>query len=377
MCSKRWIVVVAMSVVLGTALLARAGDLKIPVPKRSHMTPVQKLNREGVEAVRNHRYEKAETCFYEAYLLDPDDPFTLNNLGYIAELQGQMERAQRFYQLAAKQPTDAVVDRASAKRIEGRSMSEALAVPNGPLQINHNNIEAVRLLSQGRADEADVLLQRNLKLDPQNVFTLNNLGVAREMEGESADALRFYNEAASTESDASAVVTLNRSWRGRRATSMAAENAKRLRERLDRQQNEEIKVAELNFRGVAAVNRNDLTAAEKDFRSAYALDPQNPFAINNIGYVAEMEGDPETAQFFYDKASEAAGPNSKVGLASRRSAEGSKLVQVASDSDSKVDAKVADERAALRRQHEPIVLRRRDQSLVDEPTAPPARNPTQ
>ncbi|MGH9350915.1 MAG: hypothetical protein ACRD2G_01930, partial [Terriglobia bacterium] len=53
-----------------------AGDLKITLPRRSELTPVQRLNREGVEAVRKHRYEKAEAIFYKAYIYDPSDPFT-------------------------------------------------------------------------------------------------------------------------------------------------------------------------------------------------------------------------------------------------------------------------------------------------------------
>src|SRR5712675_422523 len=172
------------AVVAASGPKLQAGDLKITIPQRSHLTPIQRLNREGVEAVRKHNYEKAETLFYKAYLLDPDDPFTLNNLGYIAELQGQVDRAQRFYQLAAEQATEAVVYRASSSKVEGRTMKEALAIPDMSLQANHDNVEAVRQLSQGRAPEADILLQRVLKENPQNIFTLNNMGVAKEMEGE-------------------------------------------------------------------------------------------------------------------------------------------------------------------------------------------------
>ena len=76
---------------------ARAGDLKLTLPKRSELTFVQRLNRDGVDALRKQQYEKAETLFYKAYLFDPGDPFTLNNLGYISELQGQLDRAQKFY----------------------------------------------------------------------------------------------------------------------------------------------------------------------------------------------------------------------------------------------------------------------------------------
>jgi Flp pilus assembly protein TadD len=361
-----------MSIVLAYAPNVHAKDLKITIPKRSHLTAVQQLNQEGVLEVHKHRYEKAETLFYKAYLLDPDDPFTLNNLGYISELQGQVDRAQRFYELSRQQATDAVVYRASSAKVEGSTMKQALAIPDTSLQINHDNVEAVRLLSQGRAPEADILLQRVLKDNPQNVFTMNNMGVAKEMEGESEAALKFYDSAAAARSDAAAVVTLNRSWRGKPVTEMAAQNAKNLRSRLESQRTPEERVAELNIRGVSDINRNDLPAAEQAFRSAYSLDPNNVFALNNIGYLSEIEGDRETAQFFYDRAQALGGANATVGLATRRSAEGMKLAQVAADSESKVDAKVSQERAARRQQNEPILLRRRDNSVVEEPANPPA-----
>jgi Flp pilus assembly protein TadD len=350
---------------------ARAGDLKITIPRRSHLTPIQRLNREGVEAVRKHNFDKAETLFYKAYLLDPDDPFTLNNLGYISELKGQVDRAQRFYELAGQLATDAIIDQSTSQKVEGRPVKEALAIPDKPLQINHNNIQAVQLLSLGRGPEADLLLQQALKEDPQNVFTLNNMGVAKETEGESEEALKYYEAASASHSDAAATVTLDRSWRGKPVVEMAAANAKALRSRMESRNTVEAKVAEFNLRGVSAINRNDLRKADEDFRQAYALDPNNAFALNNIGYVAEIEGDRETAEFFYASARNAGGAAQTVGLATRRSAEGLRLTEVAAESGTKVDAKVAQDRDAQRQQREPIVLRRRDNSIVEEPATPP------
>jgi Flp pilus assembly protein TadD len=379
---KHWLLIgliAAMAAGCGSQS-AHAKDLKINIPKRSRLTPVQRLNREGVEAVRKHNYKKAEQLFYKAYLFDPDDAFTLNNLGYIAEMQGQLDRAERFYALAAEQSSEAMIDRASAKRVEGRPMSEALALKDSPLQINHANVEAVRLLSQGRAPEADLLLQETLKKDPQNVFTLNNMGVAKEMEGEAQEALKYYDEAAGTHSDAAAVVTVERTWSGKPIYEMAQQNAKALRDRMARANDIREQVAELNLRGVSAVNRNDLRAADANFRKAYALDPTDAFTLNNIGFVAEMAGDKETAQFFYDHAREAGGANATVGVATRRTEEGKQLLTVAADSDTKVEAKVAQERDALRRKNEPVVLRRRDNSIVNEseqPAAPDSAQPPQ
>jgi Flp pilus assembly protein TadD len=359
------------AVVAASGPKLQAGDLKITIPQRSHLTPIQRLNREGVEALRKHNYEKAESLFYKAYLLDPDDPFTLNNLGYISELKGQVDRAQRFYELAGQLATDAVIDQATAQRVQGQPLKAALAISDLPMEINHDNVEAVRLLSQGRGPEADLLLQRALKKAPQNVFTMNNLGVAKEMEGESEEALKLYDAASASNSDAAAVVTLDQSWRGKPVTEMAAQNARSLRTRMENRNSVEARVANFNLRGVSAINRNDLRAADQDFRQAYALDPNNAFALNNIGYVAEVEGDRETAEFFYNSARNAGGANQTVGLATRRSAEGQKLAQVAVDNGMKVDTKVTQEREERRRKREPILLRRRDNSIVEEPATSP------
>jgi Flp pilus assembly protein TadD len=353
---------------LGSAV---AGDLKIQIPKHSKLTPVQRLNREGVEAVRKHNYSKAEQLFYKAYLLDPDDAFTLNNLGFISEMQGELDRAERFYQLASEQSSDAVVDLTSAQKTKGQPMKEVVAVAAGPMQINHANVEAVKLLNQGRAPEADMLLEQVLKTDPNNVYTLNNLGVAKEMEGEDQDALQYFDRASALQSDASAVVTTNRVWRGRQVSQMAQENAKTLREHLTHKNDLDEQVAELNLRGVSAVNRNDLRTADADFRKAYGLNPDDAFTLNNIGYVAELEGDQETAQFFYDRSRQSKGASATVGVATRQTAEGRKLVAVAADNDGLVGSKVTAERDALRRQQPgPVLLRRRDNSVVDDAIQP-------
>src|SRR5271170_8093158 len=98
---------VAMLLAATMAPLLHAGDIKVTIPKRSQLTPVQRLNREGVEAINKRHFSKAKSLFYKAYLYDPGDPFTLNNLGYVAELEGQVDRAQAFYAMASAQSTDA------------------------------------------------------------------------------------------------------------------------------------------------------------------------------------------------------------------------------------------------------------------------------
>ena len=69
------------------------GTIAIVIPLHSRLSLVQRLNRDGVDLVNQRKFDKAEAVFLKAYLYDPADPFTLNNLGYIAELQGQLDRA--------------------------------------------------------------------------------------------------------------------------------------------------------------------------------------------------------------------------------------------------------------------------------------------
>ena len=364
---------------------AKAGDWKISIPRRSKPTPVQSLNREGVEEVRKHNFEKARSLFYRAYLLDPDDPFTLNNLGYMSELEGQVEQAQAFYSLATHQGTDAVIDRASSPHMEGKTFLSAInSAHDTPLEVNRANIAAVQLLSEARASEAEVLLLHALDLDRQNPFTLNNLGVVKEMEGDFEAALVYYKAAAGQRSAEPVIVSQNSSSRGKSVSETAAETVKRLSQRMNTIESPEVRANLLNLRGVAAINRNDPQGASKDFLQAYALDPNNAFSLNNAGYVAEMGGDLETAQVFYERARLAQQANARIGLATRRSAEGSKLFQVADESNENVGTRIEQLSEVRRRQTGPIVLRHRDGTPVDEtpqpaepqnPSAPPNRPP--
>jgi Flp pilus assembly protein TadD len=354
-----------------------ARDLRVTIPKRSQMTPVQRLNREGVEAVQKRQYEKAEALFLKAYLYDPADPFTLNNLGYIAELQGQLDRALKFYRLASQQGSEASIDRSNAKQLEGKPMGYALnGLKDGPMRVNHINVEAVALLSEDRSSEAGSLLQQAYALDPGNPFTLNNLGVAKESTGDYEDALKYYDQAAQSRSSEPVVVTMDRAWRGKSVSEMAADSARKLEKRLQQTDNNpEAQAALFSVRGVSATNRNDWQAAKEAFTKAYSLDPNSAFSLNNLGYVSEREGDLETAHFFYTKALRADDAKSRVGLASDSSAEGKQLVVVATDSDDKVGGALNQTKQARHAEPGDVELQRRDGTLVDTPTPAPQTPP--
>jgi tetratricopeptide (TPR) repeat protein len=168
------------------------------------------------------------------------------------------------------------------------------------------------------------------------------------------------------------VVTLDRTWRGKSVSEMAADSARKLKARLENTDTTEAQAALLSVRGVAATNRNDWHAARQDFLKAYSLDPNSAFSLNNLGYVSERDGDLETAHFFYTKAQNAGDASARVGLASDSAAEGQKLDAVTAASNQKVG--VALDQYRQRRHAEPgnVELERRDGTPVDNTPPPPA-----
>lgn len=320
-----------------------SADFRINLPKRTKPTKVQQLNRDGVKAVQKHDYDEARKFFYKAYLLDPDDPFTLNNLGYMAELDGDLDRAARFYDLAQQQNSDAMIDRADSEKVVGKTVAQVAGhAEQGNMQVNQLNIRALQLLKQDRAAEADMVLTKSLTLEPKNPFTLNNLGFAKEKEGELEAALGYYSKAALTGSQEPIIVTLHKDWRGHPISEVAADNAQKVRMLIRQEQGADrlAKVARLNLQGVSALNRNDKRAARGYFEEAYKLDPTDAFTLNNMGYVAEMEGDRESAQFFYAKAQQADHSSQLVTASNRAEAEGHKVSSVADNSQTQVEGKM-------------------------------------
>jgi Flp pilus assembly protein TadD len=353
---------------------AYAKNLRITIPKRTKPTPVQQLNRDGVKAIEKHDYEKAKTLFYKAYLIDPNDPFTLNNLGYIAELEGHVERAQRYYDLASRQESDALVESSSDKNLKGEPVAKVAGnFADTAMQINRLNVEAIGLLQKNRAPEADLVLQKALSIGPDNPFTLNNMGYAKEKEGEDRSALSYYNAAAATRSTEPIIVTVNKDWRGKPISEVAAENARNLRKDMRKEQTLAARVARLNLQGVSAINRNDRREAKILFKQAYELDPHDAFTLNNMGYMADLDGDKETADFYYEKAAEAKQKSARVDVATRRDMEGKKVSQVADFGDQQVSAQMKEAQEIRAREGGPIELRtRNNQPVINKPPQPAA-----
>jgi Flp pilus assembly protein TadD len=361
-------------ILLGCANHVFAGDLKIPIPQRGISTPTQKLNREGVAELKHGHRDKAKKLFYRAYLLDPNDPFTLNNLGYVAELDGDADRALRFYALAAKDHTDAIIDQSSEAALKGRPLDDAFRqVKDANHEISKINEQAIVLLQDGRAFEARGLLRSMLQRHPDDPFLLNNLGYTMEALGDLDGALRYYSAAASLHSKELVVVTPRPKWRGKPVSEIAADNAKAVNDLISRGEGVEAAAARLNLRGVAALNDNNPSAARDYFQQAYKRDSQNAFTLNNLGYISELGGDWEGAQEFYEAARSGRDANGRVNYSTRRDVEGEKIDTVADDNHVGASSAMQAMQQARRRSGSPIELLRRDgtpATTAPEPAKP-------
>jgi Flp pilus assembly protein TadD len=350
----------AMQLLAGTSQ-GFARDLQVPIPQRGVSTPSQKLNRDGVAELKHGHQKKAKRLFYKAYLLDPDDPFTLNNLGYVAELEGDADRALRYYALAARDRTHAVIDQSSEAALKGQPLDAALRqVQDSDQEVSRINERAIVLLQDGHVFEARNLLQSTLQRHPRDPFLLNNLGYALEAVGDIDGALRCYSAAASLHSTQRVVVTPRAKWRGRPISEVAAGNAAAVSEQIARGEGVEAATARLNLRGVAALNDNNPSVARGFFLQAYQRDAQNAFTLNNLGYVSELAGDRESAEMYYQAARSGRDASDRVSYSTRRDAEGQKINNVADNNQSDVDAALKAIQETKRRQRRPIELKIRD-----------------
>jgi len=346
-----------------------AGDVKIPIPRRGVSTPTEKLNREGVAELKRGHRDKAKQLFYKAYLFDPQDPFTLNNLGYVAELEGDAERALRYYELAEKDHTDAIIDRSSEASLKGKPLDAAFhQIEDADRSSSKISEQAIVLIQKGHVFEAKNLLVAALPAHPHDPFLLNNAGYTMESIGDLEGALRYYSAAASLHSTQLVIVTPRAKWRGKPISEIAAANARAINEQISRGEGVEAVTARLNLRGVAALNDNDPAGARAFFLQAYQRDAQNAFTLNNLGYISELQGDWESAESYYEASRSGRDANARVSYSTRKEAEGEKIDSLANNNQSSVETTLKTMQAVRRRGNQPV-------ELIPRENAPAATQP--
>ena len=97
---------------------------------------VERMNREGVEALKLSDLGLAERRFRESLALDEGDVFALNNLGTIFELRGEYAAAASWYQRAVETGSDATtqVNGAELEVVELARLSLARVTRIGDLE---------------------------------------------------------------------------------------------------------------------------------------------------------------------------------------------------------------------------------------------------
>jgi len=132
----------------------------------------------------------------------------------------------------------------------------------------------------------------------------------------------------------------------------------------------EAATARLNLRGVAALNSNNPTEARQFFLQAYQREADNAFTLNNLGYVAELAGDRESAQMYYQAARSGRDANARVSYATRPDAEGQKIDKLADANQADVEATLKAVQEAKRRANRPIELKQREPLAGNEEATP-------
>jgi Flp pilus assembly protein TadD len=153
------------------------------------------------------RNQEAEDVLRETLKLDPRNPFTLNNLGYAMEGQGNLESALQYYNQASITHSSEPVVVAIDPHWRGKTISdiafrneEAVRKRLSSEQSSQDraarlNAEGVSALNHNEPDQAYNYFRQAYKLDPQSAFSLNNMGYLSEAFGDQETADEYYDAA--------------------------------------------------------------------------------------------------------------------------------------------------------------------------------------
>ncbi len=136
----------------------------------------------GINLARQTRYAEAVTLFERALQLDPTLPHTRRRLGDALAACGRGAEADRHYARYLDQDPDRKAIAAGAEQLRAGRRPEAIAVFEGVLRRDPDQIDAMRMLAQAmmddpsRADDIEALLRRVTELAPDYLAAWNELG---------------------------------------------------------------------------------------------------------------------------------------------------------------------------------------------------------
>ena len=82
------------------------------------------LNNRSYEAIERGRLVEAEQHLQTALVFDPDDPYTLLNMGYVFQQTGRYDEAREVYHKLIALHSDEKPDRVLVESLKGYSFAE-------------------------------------------------------------------------------------------------------------------------------------------------------------------------------------------------------------------------------------------------------------
>jgi hypothetical protein len=153
------------------------------------------------------RLFEAERVLKDALQSQPKNPFLLDSLGFVMESEGDLQAALQYYTEAADLHSEEHVLLTPQKRWRGKTISEIAAhnaeevrqsMAKGEdtvTQVARLNLRGVAALNHNDAADARKFFAQAYQIDPQNAFTLNNLGYIDELNGDRETAEMYYEAA--------------------------------------------------------------------------------------------------------------------------------------------------------------------------------------
>lgn len=168
---------------------------------------VNRMNVNAMALLSNSRGFEAVELLRRALVLDPSNPFTMNNLGVAYEAIGDYDSALNSYSaVAASRSTEVVVVTQipgwRGRPVTGLADESAKLLRERIRKLSPNEIQAVMFTVRGvsatNRNDWPIAREAFLKaysLDPDSAFSINNRGYLSEREGDLETAEFFYDKA--------------------------------------------------------------------------------------------------------------------------------------------------------------------------------------
>ena len=215
---------------------------------------------------------QADEALRQSLLWDSSDP------AYAGEIRAYLAKHPNPQLAEALQAAEAVKSQPDESAVAAQPTVRAQqTAPGGPSAQSAAEVEAYKALNAKHIDQAEALFRAVLDKEPGNSRALAGMGYIRMQQGNFLGAISYLEQARQG--------NLN-----------------------DKGLNEALGTARFWFlmgEGQAALNDNDLTMAEKQYRAALLLRPSSPEALTALAGTLDKAHQPGSAAPFYERAVQA------------------------------------------------------------------------